>query len=179
MKYFIYNFTFIPHGLLRTDNPQMSSSQHRWVHSSVRWIANRYHKVTGLNPLEIPTFSGFYIRNCMNQSSVISGFIAQLAGASHWYSEVTRLNPFEVPTFSGFYIRNCINCFHNCEDHSLLEFTSTVQYMKYLIHNFTFTPHGLLRTHNPQMTSSQYQWLHSSVGSSIAPVSRSHTFKPP
>ena len=109
----------------------------------------------------------------------ISNFIAQLVGASHRYREVTRLNPLEVPTFSGFYIRNCINCFHNCGDHTLLECTSTVQYKKCFMYNSTFIPHWPLRTHNPQMTSSQHQWLHSSVGWSVTPVLQHHKFKPP
>ena len=51
-------------------------------------------------------------------------------------TEVTGSKPVEVLNFSGFYIRNCINCVHSCEDHSLLDFTSAVQYMKY---NFTST----------------------------------------
>ena len=44
----------------------------------------------------------------------------------------------EVLNFSGFYIRNCINCVHNCEDHSLLDLTSAVHYMKYLIYHFKY-----------------------------------------
>ena len=57
----------------------------------------------------------------------------------HLYREVTGSNPVEVLTFSGFYIRNCINCFRNSEDHSLLDFTSAVQHMKYFIHIFKFS----------------------------------------
>ena len=34
-------------------------------------------------------------------------------------------------------IHNCLNCVHNCYDHSLLEFKSTVQYMKHFIYHFT------------------------------------------
>jgi len=34
-------------------------------------------------------------------------------------------------------IRNCLNCVHNCDDHSLLDFKSTVQHMKYFIYHFT------------------------------------------
>ena len=34
-------------------------------------------------------------------------------------------------------IRNCLNRVHNCEDHSLLDFKSAVQYMKHFIHHFT------------------------------------------
>ena len=36
-------------------------------------------------------------------------------------------------------IRDCLNCVHNCDDHSLLDFKSAVQYMKHFIYHFTFT----------------------------------------
>ena len=42
---------------------------------------------------------------------------------------------------------NCLNCVHNCEEHSLLDFISAVQHMKYFMYNFTFIPYGLIRTH--------------------------------
>ena len=58
--------------------------------------------------------------------------------ASHWYREVTGLNPVEVLTFSGFY-RQLFNCVHNCNDHSLLDFTSAVQYRKHFMYHFTKT----------------------------------------
>ena len=60
------------------------------------------------------------------------------------------------------YQRNSIKCVNNCEDHSLLDFTSTVQYLKYFIYNLNI--HSSRANKNPQMTSSQCQWLHSSVG---------------
>ena len=42
---------------------------------------------------------------------------------------------FEVLNFSGFYTQlHKINCIHNCKDHSLLDFTSAVQYKKYFIY---------------------------------------------
>ena len=44
-------------------------------------------------------------------------------------------------------IRNCLNCVRNCEDHSLLDFKSAVQYMKHFINHFTSILHGLIRTH--------------------------------
>ena len=97
-----YNFTFIPHRLLRT------------------------HKEAAPN---------------------ITGFIAQLVRPSHWYHQVISSNPVKVLTFAGFYRRKWINCFHNCKDHSLLDFTSAVQYLKYFMYNFTFIPQWLLRTH--------------------------------
>ena len=62
----------------------------------------------------------------------------QLVRASHRYHEVTGSTPVEVLNFSGFYIRNCINCVRNCEDHSLLDLTSAVHYMKYLIYHFKY-----------------------------------------
>ena len=34
------------------------------------------------------------------------------------------------------YERNCINCAHNCDDHSLLDSKSAVQYMKHFIYHF-------------------------------------------
>ena len=169
MKYFIYNFTFIPHRLLTTNK------------------LHRYRKVTGSNPVEVLTFSGFYIRNCITcahnceahslldftsavqymkyfiynfsfiphrllrahkwRAPNITCFIAQLLTALHRYHEVTGSNPVEILTFSGLYTRNCINCIHNSEDRSLLDFTSAVQYMKYFLYNLTFIPHRLLRTH--------------------------------
>ena len=49
------------------------------------------------------------------------------------FETVTGSKLVEVLNFSGFYIRNYINCVHNCEDHSLLDFTSAVQYMKYFV----------------------------------------------
>ena len=69
----------------------------------------------------------------------LSGFIAQLVRASYCCRGVTGSNPVEVLTISGLYILNCINCIHNCEDHSLLDFTSTVQYMKYFIYDFNIS----------------------------------------
>ena len=42
----------------------------------------------------------------------------------------------EAWKIQDFYIHNCINCIHNCEEHSLLDFTSAVQYLKYLVYNF-------------------------------------------
>ena len=62
----------------------------------------------------------------------------QLVRASHRYHEVTGSTPVEVLNCSGFYIRNCINCVHNCEDHSLLDLTSAVHYMKYFIYHFKY-----------------------------------------
>ena len=75
----------------------------------------------------------------------VSGFIAQLLRASHRYREVTGSNPVEVLTFQAS-LRNCLNCVHRCDDHSLLDFKSAVQYMKHFIYHFRiFTrAHSLL-----------------------------------
>ena len=92
-------------------------------------------------------------------------FIAQLVRASQHYCEVTGSNLVEVLNFTGFYIRNCITCVHNWEDHSLLDFKSTVQYMKYFIYNFTFIPHRLPSTHKwpaPKVTGFIAQLLRAS-----------------
>ena len=48
---------------------------------------------------------------------------------------------WKIQDFNGVWTRDLaipvrrINCVHNCDDHSLLDFTSAVQYMKYFIHN--------------------------------------------
>ena len=55
-KYFIYNFTFIPHGLLGTHKwpaPNVSGFISQLVRAS-----HQYCKVTGSNPVEVLTFSG-------------------------------------------------------------------------------------------------------------------------
>ena len=56
-------------------------------------------------------------------------------------------NPVGVLTFSGFYTQLLKYCVHNCDDHSLLDFKSAVQYMKHFIYHFTSILHGLIRTH--------------------------------
>ena len=64
MKYFIYDFTFIPHGLIRTHKwpaPNVSGFKAQLV-----WASHRYREVTGSNPVEVLIFSGFCIRNCIN-----------------------------------------------------------------------------------------------------------------
>ena len=57
MKHFIYHFTSILHGLIRT---------HKWPAPSVSGFiaqlvraSHRYREVTGSNPIEVLTFSGF------------------------------------------------------------------------------------------------------------------------
>ena len=64
IKYFIYHFTFIPHGLIRT---------HKWPAPNISgfiaqlvWASHRYHDLAGSNPVEVLKFSVFYICNCIN-----------------------------------------------------------------------------------------------------------------
>ena len=50
--------------------------------------------------------------------------------------------------FSGVYYTQLLKlCSINCDDHSLLDFKSAVQYMKHFIYHFTSILHGLIRTH--------------------------------
>ena len=59
MEYFIYHFKFIPHGLIKN---------HKWPAPKVRGFitselvkaSHRYREVTGWNPVEVLTISGFY-----------------------------------------------------------------------------------------------------------------------
>ena len=84
--------------------------------------------------------------------------------ASHRYREVTGSNPVEVLDFFFFQasLRNCLNCVSLRR--SYLHFISFPQFI-YMIH-FIYHQHSFLsREHmNPQLTCSQRQWLHSSVG---------------
>ena len=104
--------------------------------------------------------------------------VAQLVGASHQYREVTGSNPvYKSWHFQpSKIIHNCINCFHNWENHSLLDFTSAVQHMKYFIYNFTFIPHGLLRTHKWPATN--VSGFIAQLVRAITPVSEGRGFKP-
>ena len=68
MKHFIYHFTFIPHGLIRTHKwpaPNVSGFIARLVRAS-----HRYREVTGSNPVEVLTFSGLYMQLLKLLSSV-------------------------------------------------------------------------------------------------------------
>ena len=58
MKHFLYHFTSILHGLIRTHKrpaPNFSGFIAQLVRAS-----HRYREVTGSNPVEVLTFSGFY-----------------------------------------------------------------------------------------------------------------------
>ena len=68
MKHFIYHFTSILHGLIRT---------HKWPAPNVGGFiaqvvraSHRYREVTGSNPVEVLTCSGFYMQllkiNCIH-----------------------------------------------------------------------------------------------------------------
>ena len=64
MKHFIYHFTSILHGLIRTHKwpaPNVSGFIAQLVRAS-----HRYRKVTGSNLVEVLTFSEASIRNCLN-----------------------------------------------------------------------------------------------------------------
>ena len=37
-------------------NPQLTCSQHQWLHSSVGRASHRYREVTGSNPIEVLNF---------------------------------------------------------------------------------------------------------------------------
>ena len=50
---------------------------------------------------------------------IVSGFMAQLARASHWYHEIKGSNSIEVLNFSGFHTQLQNNCVHNSKEHSL------------------------------------------------------------
>ena len=60
MKHFIYHFTSILHGLIRTHkwpSPNVSGFIAQLVRAS-----HRYREVTGSNPVKLLTFSGFYMQ---------------------------------------------------------------------------------------------------------------------
>ena len=103
------------------------------------------------------------------QAPNVSVFLAQLVSKSHRCRGVTGSNPVKVLTLSGFYILNWRNGIHNCEDDSLLDFTSTVQYLEYFTSYIKFIPHGLHRTH---------KWPAPTVSGSIAQLVRaSHLYR--
>ena len=66
------------------------------------------------------------------------------------FQAIKNQTPLKSPLKSWLFqasIRNCLNCVHHCEDHSILDFKSAVQYMKHFIYHFTFIPPGLIITH--------------------------------
>ena len=56
----------------------------------------------------------------------------------YWTADLksSKLWPRWSPDFFRLLIRNCLNCVYNCDDHSLLDFKSAVQYMKHFIYHF-------------------------------------------
>ena len=78
-----------------------------------------------------------------------------------------RIEAWKSQDFNGVWtlasIRNCLNCVHNCDDHTLLDFKSAVQYMKHFIYHFTSILHRLIRTHT---------WLARKVSGYIAQLVR-------
>ena len=64
MKHFIYHFTFIPHGfIIEPTNEGLIVSG---VVAQLIRAPHRYRKVTSSSPVEGLSFTGFYIRNCLN-----------------------------------------------------------------------------------------------------------------
>ena len=59
-------------------------------------------------------------------------------------------------------IHNCLNCVHKCDDHSLLDFK--IRSWIYETFHISLHIHSSRDHYNSQMTSSQHQWHHSSVG---------------
>ena len=57
-----------------------------------------------------------------------------------WLEHRTGIVRSRVPTplKSWLLQANCLSCAHNCDDHSLLDFKSAVQYMEHFIYHFTF-----------------------------------------
>ena len=60
-----------------------------------------------------------------------------------------RIEAWKSQDFNGVWlfqasIRNCLNCVRNCDDHSLLDFKSAVQYMKHFIHHFMTNKYHML-----------------------------------
>ena len=71
VKYFIYHFTLIPHGPIRTHKrpaPNVSGFIAELVRAS-----DRYREATGSNPVEILALSGLYIRGKLQQQHDILG----------------------------------------------------------------------------------------------------------
>ena len=77
----------------------------------------------------------------------------------------------EVLNFFQASLRNCINCV-NCDDHFIFISFSFHFHSSYIIFHISWTLIFSREPMNPQLTCSQQQWLHSSVGRV------SHGFKP-
>ena len=122
-------------------NLQLTCSQRQWLHSSVGRASHRYREVTGSNPVEVLNFFQASFHNCEDQPSL--DFIS----AVHMIISIA------------------FNCVHNCEDQPSLDFISAVHmiisYTSLTFFTFTGTyePTGTY-----ELTCSQRQWLHSSVG---------------
>ena len=100
---------------------------------------------------KIQDFNGVW--TCEWPAPKVSGFIAQL-GTGIARSRVQT--PLKSWIFQAS-IRNCKNLVSNCENHSLLDFTSAAQYMKHFIYNCTNT-FALLLT-SPVIVSSRPEAL--------------------
>jgi len=72
----------------------------------------------------------------------------------NWETFCIRINVCATRLFQASR-RTCLNCVHNCDDHTLLDFKSAVQYMKHLIYHFTMFP-SLARPLRKTMYANSY-----------------------
>ena len=104
------------------------------------------HEVMGSNPVKVLTFSGFYTqllklrsytynnRSLLDFKSAVQHvkyFIYHFANVRSQVQTPLKSLPFQAS------IRNCLNCVHTYNNHSLLDFKSAVQHVKYFIYHFT------------------------------------------
>ena len=148
MKYFIYHFTLIRYGLIRT---------HKWPAPNVSWLEHR----TGIarSRVQTPLKSWLFqasisnclncVHNCDDHSILDFKFAVQrMKCFIHHFTSIphglVRIHKWPAPNVSGFIaqlvrashrylmsplkswlfqvsIRNCLNCVHNYDDHGLLD----------------------------------------------------------
>ena len=95
--------------------------------------------------------------------SVLQGQFG-IGNASQLWTQFKRVEAWKSQDFNGVWtrdlasVRNCLNCVHNCDDHSLIDFKSAVQHMKYFMYHFTSIPHGLIRTHKWPAPNVSQRW---------------------
>ena len=73
-------------------NPQLTCSQHQWLHSSVGRASHRYCEVTGLNPVEVLNcFIQASLRNCIIAftAMIISSFSSYVGSLSDHHLIIT------------------------------------------------------------------------------------------
>ena len=99
MKCFIYHFTSILHGLIRTHKwpaPNVSGFIAQLVRAS-----HRYFEVTGSNPVEVLTFSGFCSQLLKLPSKLRWSWLT-------WNLSISARDYF-VHRDSGYYLRDSVN----------------------------------------------------------------------